>query len=182
MQSGFRKQAEKNRANNVNETIKRRLIMKRWTILLITGLVVLCLGCGSQEQPKKTAAPKETKQEKKAVTPQEVKQKVGEAAKTGQEYLAQQQAEYYKQAQEKLNDMNQKISDLRQQAEKQTGDLKKKLEEQTAALQKQVEETKSKLSAMKEASGDAWQKLKAGMDDAMKELQQSYKQAESESK
>jgi uncharacterized protein HemX len=94
--------------------------MKRWAMLLITGLVALCLGCGGQEEPKKT------------VTPGDVKQKAGEAAKTAKEYLAQQQEKYLKQAQEKLNDLDKKIVDLKQQAEKQTGDLKSKLDAQGA--------------------------------------------------
>ncbi len=144
--------------------------MKRWAILILAGLVALCLGCGSQEQPQKP------------VTSGEVKQKVGEAATTTKEYLAQQQAQYYKQAQEKLTDMNQKINELRQEAEKQTGEAKKKLEDQTASLQKQMDETKSKLGAMKESSSEAWQKMKSGLDNAMQDLQKAYNDAKSEMK
>jgi uncharacterized protein HemX len=89
--------------------------MKRWIMLLIIGMVALCLGCGKQEEPKKT------------VTPGDVKQKAGEAAKTAKEYLAQQQEKYLKQAQDKLNDLDKKISGLKEQAEKQTGEMKSRV-------------------------------------------------------
>lgn len=144
--------------------------MKRWRILLIIGLVALCLGCGTQEEPKKT------------VTPGDVKQEAKEAAKTTKEYLAQQQEKYFKQAQEKLSNLDKKISDFRQQAEKQTGELQQKLSEQADGLEKQADAIKEKLAAMKDASGDAWEKLQSGVDGAMTELEKAYKQAESESK
>lgn len=144
--------------------------MKRLGILLITGLVALCLGCGTQEEPKKT------------VTPGDVKQEAKEAAKTTKEYLAQQQEKYLKQAQEKLNDLDKKIADLREQAEKQTGELQQKLSKEADGLKKQANALKEKLAAMKDASGDAWKKLKSGVDSAVTELEKAYKQAESESK
>lgn len=144
--------------------------MKRLGTLLILGLVALCLGCGTQEEPKKT------------VTPGEVKQEAKKAAKTTKEYLAQQQEKYLKQAQEKLNDLDKKITDLRQQAEKQTGDLQQKLSKQADGLKKQADTVKEKLAAMKDASGDAWKKLKSGVDGAMSELEKAYKEAEPESK
>ena len=144
--------------------------MKRLGILLITGLVALCLGCGTQEEPKKT------------VTPGDVKQEAKEAAKTTKEYLAQQQEKYLKQAQEKLNDLDKKIADLREQAEKQTGELQQKLSKEADGLKKQTNALKEKLAAMKDASGDAWKKLKSGVDGALTELEKAYKEAESESK
>ncbi len=144
--------------------------MKRLGIFLITGLVALCLGCGTQEEPKKT------------VTPGDVKQEAKEAAKTTKEYLAQQQEKYLKQAQEKLNDLDKKIADLREQAEKQTGELQQKLSKEADGLKKQANALKEKLAAMKDASGDAWKKLKSGVDGALTELEKAYKEAESESK
>ncbi len=144
--------------------------MKKWAIVLLSGLAALYLGCGRQEEPKKT------------VTPGEVKQKMGEAAKTAKEYLTQQQEKYLKETQGKLDDLGKKISDLKQQAEKQTGDLKAKLDEQVAALQKQAEAAKQKLEGMKGAGAEAWEKLKSGVDEALGELEKSYKQAEPEKK
>jgi uncharacterized phage infection (PIP) family protein YhgE len=143
--------------------------MKRAGILIMAILLALCLGCG-KEEPKKT------------VTPGDVKQKAGEAAKTAKEYLAQQQEKYLKEAQEKLNNLNKQISDLRQQAEKQTGEMQQKLNDQADSLQKQMDDAKAKLAALKDASGDAWKKLKSGVDSAMTEMEKAYKQAETESK
>jgi uncharacterized coiled-coil DUF342 family protein len=144
--------------------------MKRLGILLITGLVALCLGCGTQEEPKKS------------VTPGEVKQEAKEAAKTTKEYLAQQQEKYFKQAQEKLSDLDKKITDLQQKAKKETGELQKKLSEQADGLKKQADAVKEKLAAMRDVSGEAWEKIKSGVDGAITELEQAYKQAESESR
>jgi predicted nucleic acid-binding Zn-ribbon protein len=144
--------------------------MKRVEILLITGLVALCLGCGTQEEPKKT------------VTPGDVKQETTEAAKTTKEYLAQQQEKYLKQAQEKLSDLDKKITDLQKKAKKQTGELQQKLSDRADGLKKKADAVKDKLAAMKNASGDAWEKLKSGVDGAMTELEKAYKQAESESR
>ena len=143
--------------------------MKRGGIVILIGLLALSLGCG-QEEPKKT------------VTPGDVKQKATEAAKTAKEYLAQQHEKYLKQAQEKLDNLDKQISDLRQQAEKQTGEMQQKLSDQADSLQKKMEAAKAKLAAMKEASGDTWEKLKSGVDSAMTEMEKAYKQAEPESK
>lgn len=144
--------------------------MKRWALVCIIGLVALCLGCGKQEEPKKT------------VTPGEVKQKAGEAAKTAKEFMAQQQEKYLKQAQEKLQGLDQKISDLKKRAETQTGDLKKKLEDQAQTLQKQADAAKDKLAGLKSVSDEAWNKFKAGVDDALAELEKGFKETETQKK
>jgi len=144
--------------------------MKRWTLLLIIGLVALCLGCGKQEEPKKP------------VSSGDVKQKMGDAAQTAKAYLAQQQDKYLKQAQDKLTDFDKKISWLKEQAAKQTGEMKKKLDDQVAGLQKQADSAKQKLEGMKGAGAEAWEKLKSGADEALAELEKDYKQAEPEKK
>jgi len=143
--------------------------MKHGGIFIIVVLLALSLGCGQQEPQK-------------PVTSKDVKQKATEAVQTAKEYLAQQQEKYLKEAQEKLNNLDKEISDLRQQAEKQTGEVQQKLSGQADSLQKKLEAAKAKLAAMKDASGDAWKKLKSGMDSAVDELEKSYKQAETESK
>jgi TolA-binding protein len=144
--------------------------MKHLVILLITGLLALCLGCGTQEEPKKK------------VTAEEVKKKATEAVKTVMDYTAQEQEKYLQQARERLDTLDKRISDLRQQAANQTGELQQKLTEQVDGLEKQADAVKEKLAAMKDVSGDAWKKLKSGVDGSMTELEKAYKEASSQNK
>ena len=143
--------------------------MKRFGILLIVVMFGLVLACGSKEEkaPTKSAAPPEKAQKGELQAP---------ALSTGEK------EQYEKKISQQIDDLQQRMANLKAQVEKAAGDVKVQMEKEIAALEQKMAAAKKDLADLASATGKAWNDLKAKMDAAMGDLEKTYERAKSGAK
>ena len=143
--------------------------MKRFGIVLIVVMFGLVLACGSQEEkaPAKKAPPPATAQKGELQAP---------APSTGE------REQYEKKISQQIDDLQQRVANLKTQVEKAAGDVKVQMEKEIAALEQKLVAAKKDLADLASATGKAWNDLKAKMDAAMGDLEKDYERAKSGAK
>ncbi len=139
-------------------------------LVLMVLTVVFAAGCGEKDQAAS----------KQKVSSEQVKQEAKESIDAAKTYTLEHKDEYMADIEEQLKEYQDKIDELRKQAQLAGQDTKASLEEKIQALEKQQESVRERLAEVKSASGNAWTHLKAGTDTAMDDLKQAYEKAVSE--
>ena len=137
--------------------------MQWLAILLMAALLAMVPGYGSAQQSKeKPAAPSQS---------QEVKAAPGGAV-TG--FTPAQRRAYEKETATELAAIQQKIADLRVQANSGAPQMKRLLIQKANRLQAQKIAAGNQLTALEKASGTAWGQQKAELDKAMADLRKAF--------
>jgi Skp family chaperone for outer membrane proteins len=139
--------------------------MKKMLCLATAGLMTLTLtGC-----PQPTAT--------KKITTEDVRRETKEAAQTGKEFLAQKKAEYQKELDKKLDEMNVELKKWQEKAEKASGDAKAEMEKQVKDLQAQRDALAAKAKDFANDTGEAWEEVKKGLEKSWTELKEAFDKA-----
>jgi len=134
--------------------------------MLAVLLVVNGVSFGQQEEK---ASPQEEK-----VSPEAVKKQTEQALDTAKKYTLQQKEEYQKKVEAELNDLSNRIAQLKDKAAGLKGDALKALETHTADLKDKQKIAQDKLKQFEASSAQAWQDLKAGVENSLKDLKKAY--------
>lgn len=139
--------------------------MKKLLCLATAGLLTITLtGC-----PQATTARK--------VSTEDVKRETREAVDTAKQFASQKKAEYEKQLQQQLDEMDKDLQQWRAKADKATGDAKAEMEKKLKALQEQRDALAGKIKDLGKDSGEAWEEMKKGIDKAWGELKEGFDKA-----
>jgi len=140
--------------------------MNRLLILLLLGVSLALSACQKKEDE---TAPK--------MSSEEVKKEVKEAAVAVGEHVNQERNEFVDKVQKEMDELNNKLAELKKQALEATGEAKTKLDQQIQNLEQELKAAEQKLADLKSATGDKWNELKAGVSDAVEHLKQSFQKA-----
>ncbi len=133
-----------------------------FVLMVLTAVFVV--GCGEKEQ-----AGSEGK-----TTSGEVKQEAKESVEAAKTYTLEHKDQYLADAEEQLKQYQNRIDQLRKQAQLAGEDTKASLGEKIQTLEKQQQAARERLAELKSSSGNAWTDLKTGTDAAMSDLKKTY--------
>ncbi len=115
-----------------------------------------------------------------ATTKEDVGNKASEAAAAAVSYTQEQKEEFQKSMEQKLEELNTQISDLKEASAKKGTQARKETQKTIAALEAKKETMKKDLAQLKTRTGKAWGEMKSGMSQAWDSLKESYDKAKSE--
>ncbi len=115
-----------------------------------------------------------------ATTKEEVGNKASEAATAVASYTKEQKEEFQKGMEQKLEELNTKISDLKKASAEKGAQARKETQKTIAALEAKKETMKKDLAQLKTRTGKAWGEMRSGMSQAWDSLKESYDKAKSE--
>lgn len=140
--------------------------MNRLLMLMILGLSLTLSGCGKKEEssPPKTSS-------------EGVQKEATDGGGTMTEQAKQERNEFVGRVQKEMDELNNKLAELKKQALEVTGEAKIKLDQQIQNLEQEQKTAAQKLADLKSATGDKWNEMKAGVSDAVDHLKQSYQKA-----
>lgn len=93
------------------------------------------------------------------------------------EKAAMEREEFIRQAQQEVDALRVKLSDIKARAIAAKGQAKEKLEQQVLALEQEQKVVEEKLANMKTEIGEKWKELKTGVSAAIEQFKQSLKNA-----
>lgn len=85
--------------------------------------------------------------------------------------------EFIRQAQQEVDELRVKLSDIKARAIAATGQAKAKLDQQILALEQEQKNVEERLTNMKAEIGEKWKELKTGVTAAIEQFKQSLKNA-----
>lgn len=85
--------------------------------------------------------------------------------------------EFIRQAQQEVDELRVKLSDIKARAIAATGQARVKLEQQILALEQEQKDVEERLASMKAEIGERWKDLKTGVTAAIEQFKQSLKNA-----
>ena len=134
----------------------------------VGGLIVMLmfLGCGSSEQPapgKQSSAP--------------LSMQKNQSAAASQEDLARQKEKYSKEMSQKLDEFQQKMAELKKQAEASSAGARTKANEEFDKCNKESANIRTDLERLKDTSNETWNTIKIDADNAFVRLQKDYNDA-----
>ena len=141
------------------------------TLPIFLAILMFAAGCNSQNQ---------SIQERTETSAEDVKQKVEEAWETGFDYTQEQQQKYQKEIQTQLDDFDNRIEELRAEAENAGEEVEIALNERIEILEQKREEAEQSLETLTSSGDEAWKEVKGGLDKAIGDLQQTYERAVTE--
>ena len=87
--------------------------------------------------------------------------------------------EFAREAQEKLDQLDKQIADLKAQGKKANAQTQQQINKSIAELEPKHQEAKRRLKQLKSSSGKAWEDLEAGVTAALNDLSTAYRRAAS---
>lgn len=104
--------------------------------------------------------------------------KLGSAGQVDvKEKAAMEREEFIRQAQQEVDALRVKLSDIKARAIAAKGQAKEKLEQQVLSLEQEQKVVEEKLANMKTEIGEKWKELKTGVSAAIEQFKQSLKNA-----
>jgi vacuolar-type H+-ATPase subunit I/STV1 len=104
----------------------------------------------------------------------DVRREVREALQAAKSYTFQRKDEYQRKLQDVLNDMDERIDDLQEQAETATGQARKEAEAKLRELRAKREVVRERLQKVNAATADTWDRVTAAVSDAVQDFQKMY--------
>ncbi len=104
----------------------------------------------------------------------DVRREVREALQSAKRYTFRQKDEYQRKLQDVLNDMDERIDDLQEQAESATGQAKKEAEARLRELRAKREVVNERLQKVSAATADTWDRVTGAVSDAVQDFQKMY--------
>lgn len=135
--------------------MKRTFLIPLLVVVLGFGLS----GCGREEPPK----PKE-------VTKDQLKDQAGKLVGSAMDYFQQQKDKLLQEFDGRMQNLNKRIAELRDEAEKATPEMKAKLQATLKQLEEKQQAVKKQLEESKGAAGQAWEDLKSNLNNSFKEM------------
>jgi exonuclease VII large subunit len=111
------------------------------------------------------------------VTSQDVQKETREAIDAAAQYLEQEKAVIQQKIEANIEAYNQKLSELRVQANAMSADTQAKVNEKIDALEEKKEKLSDKAEELKTTSAEAMKEMQAGIQKAMEDLEASYQEA-----
>lgn len=145
--------------------------MKIESSITLLALSALLAGCSRSDQANSDIS------KEAPVSAREVKEKTKDAAVAAGSYVAQNKDEFLAAADQKLKELDAKISELAKKSEAYTDDAKAQADKSLATLKDQRGAVSAQYDKLKQASADAWTGIKAGFTAAMDELEKGYEAA-----
>ena len=106
-------------------------------------------------------------------TAADVGREARQALEAAGRYTYQQKDQYEKKLRGVVDDLDDRIDDLQQQARTATQDARRKLDAQIRDLKQKREVVEDRLNKVKSAGADAWNDVKAGVQSAVEDLQRA---------
>jgi hypothetical protein len=104
---------------------------------------------------------------------------VREALRTARAYGHDKKAEFQLKLQKAVDDLDDRLDDLQEQAENTSGEARKKADAEMKELRKKRRALREKLAKVKAAAPGAWEDAKSGVSDALDDLEKAYEKARS---
>ena len=98
-------------------------------------------------------------------------------SKTARSRGPHQRTDYLSRAQSDLNQLDQRVSDLKAKADHAQGNAKAALNAEIVQLRNKQAAAQQRIAQIEAASEDSWQTLQAGADAALNDLKKAYDQA-----
>lgn len=111
------------------------------------------------------------------VTADDVGQQVRQTLQAVKNYSFEQKDEYQKRLQAVLPKLDQRIDNLKRQAEQASGQAKEEYRKQIPRLQKLRARVQDQLARVQSATPGAWQDIKTGVGAAVEDLQKAFESA-----
>lgn len=136
--------------------------MNRLLMPVLLGLSLTLPTCGKKEEnvPPPTSS-------------EGVQKKAAEATGAKKDQAQQARNEFVGKAQKEMDELNNKMAELKNKAQTLTGAAKDKLDQQIQSLERERKAAEQKLAELQSATGEKWNELKAGVSDAVEHLKQS---------
>jgi len=113
---------------------------------------------------------------------EKVKVKARETYEASKEYTAEQKQQILDRYHKEVNDLGQKIDELKANLKTKSEEAKIKLNAQISTLEKERADLNVKLGKLSTASNSAWKEMKSGVESAFKEIKTSFNKASAEFK
>jgi len=108
------------------------------------------------------------------VQAEDVRREVREALQAAKSYTFQRKDEYQRKLQDVLNDMDERIDDLQEQAEAATGQARKDAEAKLRQLRSKRDVVRDRLDRVSAATADTWDRVTGAVSDAVQDFQKMY--------
>jgi ElaB/YqjD/DUF883 family membrane-anchored ribosome-binding protein len=105
---------------------------------------------------------------------EQLRQQAAEALDTTTDYVARKKEQFVQASQEKLDGLQQKYEQWKQQANVEDAEAKQKLAELEDRFADRLSSAKDTLGKVKEAGLDTWQQTASAVEEATKQLQNAY--------
>jgi len=151
---------------------RRDMNVRRMVAMGLILLLVLAWGACSEDK-----SPPESE---KTVTSSDVKKEFGEAFQSLKDYTYEQREEYFRKANEELDQLDASIDALKKDIETKSDEMKKSLENRLEKLKERQSAAKERLRKMMGSSENAWKEMKEGMQQALDDLKKGYEDAMAE--
>lgn len=110
---------------------------------------------------------------------EDVRREVREALQSAKRYTFRQKDEYQRKLRDVLNDMDERIDDLQEQAETATGQARKEAEARLRELRAKRGVVNDRLQKVSAATADTWDRVTAAVSDAVQDFQKMYEDVRS---
>lgn len=111
------------------------------------------------------------------VTSQDVKEETREAMETAAAYTQEQKEQFERQVQGKLDEFEDKLAELKAEAEKMNTEARAGLNQEIEELRAKREALQDDLRKLRSESGKAWSDVRSGTQSAMEELEKAFDKA-----
>jgi len=108
------------------------------------------------------------------VQAEDVRREVREALQAAKRYTFRQKDEYQRKLQDVLNDMDERIDDLQEQAETATGQARKDAEAKLRELRAKRGVVRDRLDKVSAATADTWDRVTGAVSDAVQDFQKMF--------
>ena len=114
------------------------------------------------------------------VTSEDMRRDAGQAVKTAGEYSLQAKEEFQNKLEAQLDELDAKISKLREKGRDLKDDAKVQWDQKMSDLEKKREAARAKLTEVGQSSADAWEDVQKGAQSAWDELDKAFRDASQE--
>ena len=104
----------------------------------------------------------------------DVRREVREALRAAKAYTFERKDEYQRKLQDVLTDMDERIDDLREQAESATGAARRDAEAKLRELRAKRQVVSERLQKVNAATADTWDRVTGAVSDAVQDFQKLY--------
>jgi membrane-associated HD superfamily phosphohydrolase len=142
------------------------------TVVLFS--MVLFTACGKQaESPIETPqASQEDASQETTVSRDDVKKEAAEALEAAKAYTQQQKDVYQKKIEDRINELDNELSQLRARAQASSAETKSKLDAEIEELEEKGRTAREKLAEMRDATDQKWKDLKLELDEMLTSLEE----------
>lgn len=158
-------------------------------MLALFFALAMILGCGEEKPPEATIQEnqeeakeeiqeiqEETKEEVKEIQ-EEAREETRDVLDSKTEFTIEQKEEYTAKMNEQMSDMEEKIQDLKYDAQALEGEAREKVEQQIDNLSAMYEKAANEFSNLKAQGMDTWSEARQTLDYTMNQMEQAYQDA-----